>query len=492
MEYSLVPSSNYQQPNVHNAVGHLSLGSLHAILPQATGRYDVPKRVRRQNITVEPGMFASSRDDSPTYLPPSWSFTVHPEGKPYFYSEGQVSVVTECNIHQTAVAESIAAWTAHVGKQATDQEINLTDSMEIYLQLEGDDCNYYIADHATQTVFWLTSDESDDLGLSPVVSRSHMKQQLQAQYWAHVENFCNHRRIDPSVLEELIQIFSHGLADNLTSSLSTFPYDSAATEKFLNLLTASRTRIHEGYTVAFVARLWGLIMYNRFETHYGQEQARLSRDAAIFVEENNEVQWTKIPASIITFKTSETLNCRFNSLFVDQFVYANDWSAFIKSSIADWQQSTIASAALIMFHIFCFVLPVSPALAYLSAMLASLSILTSMFLIHRHENLVNATAASAQDFLLSVISPKFKFQSIALAFSLPRAFFLQAMIVFFSQLIVIVRQFVTFLAAAFFVAIICCIFLAVHIATSSEELRPIYSSLFKLLSPKEKPTESAV
>lgn len=125
-------------------------------------------------------------------------------------------------------------------------------------------------------------------------------------------------------------------------------------------------------------------------------------------------------------------------------------------------------------------------------MLASLSILTSTFLIHRHENLVNATAASAQDFLLSIISPKFKFQPVALAFSLPRAFLFQAMIVFFSQLIVILRQFVAFSAAAFFVAVICSVFLAVHVATSSEELRPHYLSLFKLLATKEKATESAV
>ena len=125
-------------------------------------------------------------------------------------------------------------------------------------------------------------------------------------------------------------------------------------------------------------------------------------------------------------------------------------------------------------------------------MLASLSILTSTFLIHRHENLVNATAASAQDFLLSVISPKFKFQSIALAFSLPRAFFFQAMIVFFSQLVVILRPFVAFSTAAFFIAAIFCIFLATHYATSNKPVPPHCFTLFNFLGTKEKVTESAV
>ena len=60
-------------------------------------------------------------------------------------------------------------------------------------------------------------------------------------------------------LIQLLHFTNEYFPDNLTSSLSTFPYDAAATEKFLDLLTASRGRIHEGYTVAFVARLWGLI-----------------------------------------------------------------------------------------------------------------------------------------------------------------------------------------------------------------------------------------
>ncbi len=58
---------------------------------------------------------------------------------------------------------------------------------------------------------------------------------------------------------QLLHFTNQYYPDNLTSSLSTFPYDAAATEKFLNLLITSRGRIHEGYTVAFVARLWGLI-----------------------------------------------------------------------------------------------------------------------------------------------------------------------------------------------------------------------------------------
>jgi hypothetical protein len=84
--------------------------------------------------------------------------------------------VTECNIHDPEVAEKVAAWTAHVEKCAADQEIVLTSSMELFLQTQDDDCNYYIADHTTQTIFWLSRDETDDLGLLPVVSPTHLRE----------------------------------------------------------------------------------------------------------------------------------------------------------------------------------------------------------------------------------------------------------------------------------------------------------------------------
>ncbi|KAF8190439.1 hypothetical protein BJ912DRAFT_965107 [Pholiota molesta] len=472
--------------NESHSQNTFSLGSLRPILPQSTGRYDVQKRVQRSNAIVEIAMFASARDASPTYLPPDWSSAVHPEGKAYFHSSADLRCVTECNIHDPEVAAKIAAWTAHVEKCAADQEIVLTSSMELFLQTQDDDCNYYIADHTTQTIFWLSRDETDDLGLLPVVSPSHLQMQLQAQYWSHVENFCMHMGGLPQrCIDELILVFSHGLADNLTSSLSTFPYDAATTEKFLNLLISSRNQIHEGYTVAIVARLWGLIMYNRYETHFGQEQARLSRDSAILVDAVQEMQWTKTIGSILTFRTSETYLKRLDSLFVDQFVYGSDWASFMTYCMKNWQRSIVTSVVLLLCHIFCFFLPISPVLAYTSTSLATLSILTSALLIHRHDELVDATAVTAHEYLDSIISPLFKFQGGAFVFSLPQVFFVYALLTFVSQWIILLCQYVPFPQAAFFLSVIGSVFFAVHVATSRTRLRSPSLPMWRSKSEKD-------
>ena len=67
--------------------------------------------------------------------------------------------------------------------------------------------------------------------------------------------------------------------------------------------------------------------YNWWETHYGQEQSRLSRDWAILSDDSTEVQWTgtfKLLSLLllVSLRTSDWYLERLDPLFVDKFVYA--------------------------------------------------------------------------------------------------------------------------------------------------------------------------
>lgn len=79
------------------------------------------------------------------------------------------------------------------------------------------------------------------------------------------------------VIDDLILVLMHGVAgtlfqllycddvpersmkDTITSHTSTFPYDTAASEKILDLLNKSRDKISQGEIVTLVARFWGVI-----------------------------------------------------------------------------------------------------------------------------------------------------------------------------------------------------------------------------------------
>ncbi|KAF8884900.1 hypothetical protein CPB84DRAFT_1788808 [Gymnopilus junonius] len=460
-------------------------GSLNPILPQLTGRYDVTKKVQRSHTIVQPGMFLSTRDASPTYLPPHWSAVTHPEGNIYFYRNVGLRVVTNSYMYTPEIGEKTCAWATEAERQATNRGFPLTDSIELYLQVDDEGCNYYFIDRVTQTVFWLDEYDTSELGLHPVVSPSHLKWVLEAQFWSHIENFSMHfGGLSRKSLEDLILIFSHAVADTLTSAVSTFPYDGPTCEKFLNLLLSSRDRIHDGHTVTFVARLWSIIVYNRYETHYGQEQSRLSRDSSILVNEDSETQWTRPVLSWLSFGSSDSYLKCLDDLFVDQFVYGSDWDNFMTQCVKGWQQCTIASMGLLLLHIFCFFLPVSSVLAFISASLCSISFLASILLIHRHEGISTSGADRAFDYLYTVSSPRFKFQGVALAFSLPKAVFLWSILVFFSQWAILLCHYISFKYAAVCVAAVVSVFLAFQLTTSSIQFRkPSFWSL------KSKPSE---
>jgi hypothetical protein len=121
-------------------------------------------------------------------------------------------------------------------------------------------------------------------------------------------------------------------------------------------------------------------------------------------------------------------------------------------------------------HILCFFLPVSPIIAYVSASFASLSLLTSVLLIHRHEELDMAGAAPAHAYLGAIRSKHFGMQGAAFAYALPKAFFLYSIICFFSQWVFIVCQHICPLHASFCIGIIFVALIAFQYATSRSQL----------------------
>jgi len=376
-------------------------------------------------------------------MPPQWSACIQPEGKEYFYRNSGLPVVTEARMYDPKTADKVCAWATEVERQAESQGFVLgSKNMELFLEIDENNCSYYLVDRATATLFWLTEYTTTELGLQSVVSDSHLKLLLEAQYWSHIENFCMHfGGLPQKAIDDLILVFLHAHGDNLTSNLSTFPYTATQCENFLKLLNMSRDYIHEGHVVAYVGRIWSVIFYNRYETHYGQEQSRLSRDCAILSDDSTEeVQWTRRLLSLLSFRTSIRYLETLDALFVDKFVYAHAWTTFMKTCLTTWRQDCCASAMLLLLHIVCFFHPVSTVLAYISSLLASTSLLTGMLLIHRHEKLEVVEAQEAQAYLSGIRSDHFKFQGVAAAYSLPRVLSLLGLITFFSQWLVLIWE----------------------------------------------------
>jgi len=417
-------------------------------------------------------------------MPPQWSQYIHPEGKAYFWRDSGLSIVTEACMYDPETAEKVCVWATEVERQLECQGYPL-DNLELFLETDNNDydCSYYLVNRATNSVFWLLDYSTTDLGIRDVVSDSHLKILFEAQYWTHIENFCMHfGGLPQKAIDDLILVFLHAHADNLTSNLSTFPYTAMQCQNFLKLLQSSRDNIREGHVVTFVGRIWAIILYNRYETHYGQEQSRLSRDCAILPEDITEVQWTRRLLSLLSLRTADRYLQTLDALFVDKFVYGHVWNTFMGTCLRTWRQDCCASAILLLLHIVCFFLPVLKCMAYTSGLLASTSLLAGIFLIHRHEQLDVVEAQEAQVYLSGVRSEYFKFQGVAAAYSLPRVFLLVGFITFFSQWAVLIWSHIGIICTVPLIFFILGFFMVLEQSTSQTRsvLRPLASKTMKL------------
>lgn len=129
---------------------------------------------------------------------------------------------------------------------------------------------------------------------------------------------------------------------------------------------------HWGYSSDFfsrIGRIWSIICklpaalylsspflplppfsgYNRYETHFGQEQSRLSRDCAILSDHSTEIQWTRPLLSLLSFRTSDRYLETLDALFVDEFVYAHAWTTFMSTCLKTWRRDCCSSAMLLLF-----------------------------------------------------------------------------------------------------------------------------------------------
>lgn len=77
-------------------------------------------------------------------------------------------------MYNSEIGEKICIWAAEAERLAVEKGFVLAASVELYLQVDDEDCNYYFIDREAQTVFWLEEYETSELGLHPVVSPSHL------------------------------------------------------------------------------------------------------------------------------------------------------------------------------------------------------------------------------------------------------------------------------------------------------------------------------
>ena len=81
-------------------------------------------------------------------------------------------------------------------------------------------------------------------------------------------------------------------------------------------------------------------------THYGQENARLSRDQLILnLPEVQEGKMFTLKSRML-FNISQDYNASFEKLWADEIVYQGEWRDFIPKCRDEWTLSTVLVSSM--------------------------------------------------------------------------------------------------------------------------------------------------
>ncbi|KAF5310822.1 hypothetical protein D9619_008020 [Psilocybe cf. subviscida] len=460
--------------------------TLKPVSPLNVGRYAVVHQAELKDRVVPAGFGSSATSGCPSYLPSYWSLSVHPEGKRYYFRNSGLRVITEEDLTDSDALQSVTRCITAVEAEVKNQNLTLAETVELYVQPDyssDDICWYYLVDHAAQMPFWLEEVDTDELGLQESGSESHMKLQLEWCYWTHTESFCNHINLPERSLNELIAVYSHGLADMLTAEHSTFPYDAKMNKEILPLLQSMRGQLSQGQNVCAVARFWVVICRHRFETHFGELSARLSRDSKILVEEHEKNKFFNPIVSVLTLGIAAQYYRELDNIFVDHLTYTPHWHNFMQATMGKWQREILISAGLLLLHYGCALLPVYLPLAIFSASLAMLGLTTGAALVHRHEHLQNVTSDDAFDYVYQTRSNRFGLQGLAFAYSLPKTFIFWSLMALAAQWLYVLCQIISPIYLAFIISAIASIFSAIYYPVRLQHIIPdSFKDFYRLLT----------
>ncbi|KAJ7691973.1 hypothetical protein B0H17DRAFT_1330943 [Mycena rosella] len=265
---------------------------------------------------------------------------------------------------------------------------------------------------------------TEDLDLRHFISSAHLKVQLEHCYWEHVEQFPMHFGLTGfghEFLDELVCVLAHARLHQLTSRDSTSGFSAERCAELLQILDSSKDHVTSDHIICLCARAWSMIMWQRFQDFYGDENCRISRYQAVLDDPVLTFRLISVVASWVSFNISRDYLLKLDRVFFDNIVYQIEWMSMIRDCISDWTDALRGATVLLLLHVFLLFLDSNKEAAVISAALSAASFVAAKILIHCYTPLQRMPARDAQDYLQSIQSPTFKFQFVALVFALPRA-----------------------------------------------------------------------
>ncbi|KAJ7485410.1 hypothetical protein FB451DRAFT_1229644 [Mycena latifolia] len=460
--------------------------------PDTVRRYErkvaVPDEPTRYTI---PPLTVSYLPNAP---PPGWTTCLHPEGAQYFFNE-EKRVLTDANLFDNASFTFINSTMHTIHDFLRAHNVQLAPDVDLVLdeylyadQSQG--CQYYFINHQDRCVFWMDKAESD---LFPVTeefngikSASHIRHELEAQYWYHCELFPRSLEVTDKIVHELRDILLHALGDLITSSTSTVPWKVDELKHMIDLTDGLGKNVGKnvdnkfGGSSCLVGRFMCLFVRARVYNFHGEPGARLNVDQSVYGTVRKRTLLITLLSPLLFYAPDFHL-AGLHTIYTDGLIRHRGWAEFITRLNSEWQEFTLYATVVLNANVaFLSIQSVdqngvaapdrtpTQISSYLSMLTSIGAIIIGLLLVKQNRDRDRVTAPDAAKFMSNRTHPTLGLETLAILYALPYAMLIWSMVSFlaafsfmcFQNTNTMTRTLVAVLWAAVAALILWCIFIA--------------------------------
>ncbi|KAJ7485399.1 hypothetical protein FB451DRAFT_1082841 [Mycena latifolia] len=302
----------------------------------------------------------------PNVPPPGWTRCLHPEGAQYFFNEA-TRVFTDANLfdNESFMFINNTMHTIHKFLRAhnvqLDPDVDLVLDEYLYAD-QSKGCQYYFVNHKDRCVFWMDKAESD---LFPVtqevngmISASHIRHELEAQYWYHCELFPRSLEVTDKIVHELRDILLHALGDLITSSTSTVPWKVDELHYMINLADGVGKNVQVGKNVdnkfcgsgCIVGRLMCLFVRSRVYNFHGEPGARLNEAQSVYGTVQKRTRLIILLSPLLFYAPDSNL-VNLYTVLNDGLIRSRGWAELITKLHKGWREFTLYATVVLTANV---------------------------------------------------------------------------------------------------------------------------------------------
>ncbi|PPQ83926.1 hypothetical protein CVT25_000671 [Psilocybe cyanescens] len=295
--------------------------------------------------------------------PEGWVKYTHPEGVRYFHHP-EKGVYSDSNLDDERVYNRVMNDIKTLEEHRSSCGIEYFNSgykdLVIHASCGNQDQDfepsiYYYVDHQMRSVFFLDIYDTIALdvneGIYGPTSPDHLRHEIEAQYWFHVQLYPSSRLLTRESIASLRDVILHFIGDAITSLTSTAPYSIQDLRDILDLTTNMDKNVdmptRDG-AQSLLARQMFIFARSRFIHFHGEPHARLENNVSVYGDNVHQRTWLLNSLSTILFYGPDFHSRNLQNMQgVDRIVHKSVFRESMQKINDEWDHSVLFATVML-------------------------------------------------------------------------------------------------------------------------------------------------